>query len=96
MSKNCDSAAQHYLMASCSCGYSRPTSFAAASRSFWMTVLGKRVRVHDGQRSSVRAEGEVVAVIEAPTLVIRQDDGTIAYESSDLPVEYAYVEWRPL
>ena len=96
MSESCDSAAHHYLMASCPCGYSSQIPNPAASRDFWASVLGKRVRVHDGQRSSVRAEGEVVAVIEAPTLVIRQDDGTIAYESSDLPVEYAYVEWRPL
>lgn len=73
-----------------------PDPNPAAIKSDWDSVLGKRVKVYDGQRSGVRAEGEVVGIIVAPTLVIRQDDGTRAYVSSDLPVEYAYVEWRDL
>lgn len=68
----------------------------AAIKNDWRSVLGKRVRVWDGQHAALRAEGEVIGVITAPTLCIRLPDGTIAHESSDLPVEYAYTEWRDL
>lgn len=67
-----------------------------AIKGDWKTLLGQRVRVYDGSRSSVRAEGEVIGVIIPPTLCIRQDDGTIAHESSDLPVEYRVVDWHTL
>jgi len=46
-----------------------------------------RVRVYDGQRQSVRAEGTVIGYVPAPTLVIRLDDGTLVHESSALPRE---------
>lgn len=52
-----------------------------------------RVRVWDGPKSSVVAEGTVIGVIEAPTLVVRANDGTKTYHSTDLPVEVQ--TWRP-
>lgn len=58
-------------------------------------LLGRRVRVFDGQRADVRAEGEVVGIILEPTLAIRLDDGTRAYESSGLPLEVERREWEP-
>lgn len=60
----------------------------------WRSVLGHRVRIYDGQRMAVRAEGRVVGIITVPTLVVREDDGRTFYEASSLPIEV--MKWEPL
>lgn len=61
------------------------------------------VRVYDGAATPQQiasgdaqpvAEGEVIAVILAPTLVIVDKDGNRSYHSSELPVTIQ--EWRRL
>lgn len=61
--------------------------------SDWRDVLGLRVRVYDGAEIGVRAEGKVIGVITAPTLVIVGEDGTRYYESSDLPLDWCEERW---
>lgn len=49
-------------------------------------LVGTRTRVFDGAGRTVRAEGEVVAVLdEHPTLVIRTAAGEVSHESALLP-----------
>lgn len=57
-------------------------------------LLGKHVRVWDGPHTSVRAEGEVIAVITSPTIMIRDKDGGTHYESTGLPIDVETREWR--
>lgn len=39
-------------------------------------LLGKRVRVWDGPHTSVFMEGQVIATIDGPSIVVLADDGT--------------------
>jgi len=56
-------------------------------------LVGKKVRIWDGPKASVRATGEVVGIIEPPTIIVRDDLGVDHYESSSLPREV--LDWEP-
>jgi hypothetical protein len=64
-----------------------------------MSDLGKLVadravvRIWDGPHSSIRAEGRVVGIIEAPTIIVEDADGVHHYESSNLPRDL--MVWAP-
>lgn len=48
-------------------------------------LIGQRVRIYDGLQSRVRAEGQVIGILECPAILVQQDDGAIVHEASTLP-----------
>lgn len=59
-------------------------------RGDWPSWLGHRVRAYWGS-GGLAAEGEVIAVCEVPTVIIRRDDGTVHHHASSLPMEVSDV-----
>lgn len=57
-------------------------------------LLGETVRIWDGPRLSVRAEGKLIAVIPEPVLVVEDVNGVRHYESPNLPIEVQETNWR--
>lgn len=56
--------------------------------------LGEQVRIWDGPKQYVRAQGKLIAVIPEPVLVVEDAEGKRYHESPSLAMDVQHTEWR--